>query len=167
MRFLSRRTTRSWSRRALGRLSSYRPQFRDWRFWVIVGLVVLIAIGHKLSEIGGWLPQVGLLYLLPVSLFLVPVAFAALSFGLGGAMATAGLSAVAVMPDIFQHAARNRRNTRQGKDIPGLEARRPGHGIGHDLGAMRNTRHAPTGWRVVCAHCLIALGQHSRDFGMF
>lgn len=104
MRFLLEQALRGWSGRVLGRLSSYRPQFRDWRFWVIVGLVVLIATGHELFESGGWLPQVALLYLLPVSLFLVPVVFAALNFGLGGAMATASLSAVAIMPDLFQHA---------------------------------------------------------------
>jgi PAS domain S-box-containing protein len=96
---------RSWSGRALGRLSSYRPQFRDWRFWVIVGLVILIAVGHDQSETSGWLPQTALLYLLPVSLFLVPVVFAALNFGLGGAMATAGLSVIAIMPDLIQHTS--------------------------------------------------------------
>ncbi len=103
MRFPLGQAVRGWSGRALGRLSSYRPQFRDWRFWVIVGLVIVIAVGHDQSETSGWLPQTALLYLLPVSLFLVPVVFAALNFGLGGAMATAGLSVIAIMPDLIQH----------------------------------------------------------------
>ncbi len=104
MRFPLGQVVRGWSRRGLGRLSSYRPRFRDWRFWVIVGLVALIAAGHDQTLTDGWLPRTALLYLLPVSLFLVPVVFAALNFGLGGAMATAGLCVIAITPDLIEHS---------------------------------------------------------------
>ncbi len=103
MRFPLGQAVRGWSGRALGRLSSYRPRFRDWRFWVIVGLVALIAVGHDMAEASEWLPQVALLYLLPVSLFLVPAVFATITFGLGGGMATAALSVIAITPDFVKH----------------------------------------------------------------
>ncbi len=104
MRYPAGKVKNNWHRRVLGRLSSYRPQFRNWRFWVIAGLVVLIAVGRSRAEAGDWLPATELLYLLPVSLFLVPVVFAALSFALGGAIATAGLSAIASIPDFITHS---------------------------------------------------------------
>jgi hypothetical protein len=78
-----------WLGRASPWLYRYRPRFRDWRFWVVQGLILVIVATHNIFEIVGFVPELGVLYFLPLSLLLVPVVYAALTFGLAGALATA------------------------------------------------------------------------------
>lgn len=70
-------------------LHPYRPNLKSWHFWGVQTLVIGIAIIHDIIEMGGYLPHLGMLYFIPISLFFVPVVYAALNFGFGGSFATA------------------------------------------------------------------------------
>jgi len=95
------------------RLSPYRPPVRDWRFWAVQGLIALIAGTHTVLEVmrySGYTVFVGppdaqvvLLSFIPVSLFFVPVVYAALNFGLAGSVATALWCTVLTIPNIMLH----------------------------------------------------------------
>ncbi len=60
----------------------------DRRFWMVQALVLTVAAVHIIIEMMDTLHGSGDLYLLPVSLFVVPVLYASLNFGLEGALAT-------------------------------------------------------------------------------
>jgi PAS domain S-box-containing protein len=67
-------------------------------------LVITITVLHDIIEATGFLHDSGLPYFVPVSLYLVPVVYAALTFGLAGALATALLATVITTPNfIFWH----------------------------------------------------------------
>ncbi|CAB4871239.1 MAG: hypothetical protein F2793_03500 [Actinobacteria bacterium] len=76
---------------------------RDPRFWVIQALVLAIDVGHTLLENAELLVGDSELYLLSVSVFLIPVVYAALSFGLRGAVPTALWAFVLSIPEISAH----------------------------------------------------------------
>jgi PAS domain S-box-containing protein len=78
-----------WLRTLVRFWSLFRPPVRDPKFWATQALVVLIAGGHDFLEVSGLLSGLGMAYLLPISLFFVPVIYAALFFGLSGSLATA------------------------------------------------------------------------------
>ena len=100
------------------RLSPYLPRFRDWRFWAVQGLIGIIAGTHTVLEIlrySGYTIFVGppdaqviLLSFIPVSLFFVPVVYAALNFGLAGAVATAAWCTLLTIPNIMLHSETER-----------------------------------------------------------
>lgn len=79
--------------------------FGDLRFWVIQMLVLAIDIGHLMLEDLGFLGGESGLYLLSVSIFLIPVVYAALSFGLRGALPTALWALLLSIPEITMHDA--------------------------------------------------------------
>lgn len=96
--------TRLRGRLARSRLYVYRPRFRDSRFWVVLSLVILITVFHDIVEVTGFLHDSGLPYFVPISLYLIPVIYAALTFGFAGALATALWAAVLTTPNfIFWH----------------------------------------------------------------
>jgi PAS domain S-box-containing protein len=70
-------------------LARFRPPLRDRRFWATQALVAGIALAHDELEYSGFLPHLGMAYFLPMSLFFIPVVYAALYFGLSGSVATA------------------------------------------------------------------------------
>ncbi len=76
---------------------------RDYRFWIIQLLIVLINIGHLLLEeaqvLGGQWP----LYFLSISVLLIPVVYSALIFGLRGAIPTGLWALVLSVPEISSH----------------------------------------------------------------
>ena len=82
----------------LGR--SLRPPLGDARFWLIQSLVILIAVAFWASVVSGrWQLSVfwgGEL----LALFLLPVVYAALNFGLAGALATAVWVSVLSLPSV-------------------------------------------------------------------
>jgi len=96
---------RSWTTRVRDRLvpaSPARegvrlPPVRQRAFWAVQGLILVIAIVHTLLARNGFPPA---LYLVPSSLFLIPVVYAALKFGVRGAIPTAIWSAVLTVPDL-------------------------------------------------------------------
>ncbi len=88
--------------RSLRRLKrQLRPRWRDWRFWVVQGTIFSIAVIHDRVEAAGLLNHWGTLYFVPVSLFLVPVVYAALSFGLAGALQTAVWCILIDLPNLI------------------------------------------------------------------
>jgi signal transduction histidine kinase len=78
---------------------SLRPPIRDRRFWLIQVLVILIAALHWGSELASARP-LDLPPFEPVALFVVPVVYAALNFGLAGSLATAAWVAMLSLPSI-------------------------------------------------------------------
>ncbi|MBI4936580.1 MAG: hypothetical protein HY828_22105, partial [Actinobacteria bacterium] len=81
---------------------------RDPRFWVVQALVLAIDGGHAVLEDAGILVGHSVLYLLSVSVFLIPVVYAALGFGLRGAVPTAFWALVLSLPEISQHDSTTR-----------------------------------------------------------
>jgi len=79
----------------------FYPQFRSWHFWVIQGLVIYIAGIHGVIEAGGISQRWNVPFVMPTGLFLVPVVYAALTFGLSGALITALWAGVLTIPNIL------------------------------------------------------------------
>lgn len=100
---------RNWLGRAWNNARRYRPEFSNRHFWIVQGLIFLIAIAHDIIEAGGYLPHLGMLYFLPISIFFVPVVYAALNFGFPGAIATASWATLLTVPNwIFWHSGSER-----------------------------------------------------------
>jgi signal transduction histidine kinase len=85
-------------RALLGR--SLRPPIGDGRFWLIQSLVILIAVAFWAAVVSGrwqlsifWADEL-------LALFLLPVVYAALNFGLAGALATAVWVSVLSLPAV-------------------------------------------------------------------
>jgi two-component system, NarL family, sensor histidine kinase DegS len=78
----------------------FQKRLRDRRFWVVQVVVLAIAITHTTIETRGALHAVGDLYLLPVSTYFIPVLYAALNFGLEGALPTALWCVLLTTPNI-------------------------------------------------------------------
>ncbi|MDP4013056.1 MAG: GAF domain-containing sensor histidine kinase [Candidatus Nanopelagicales bacterium] len=76
---------------------------RDPRFWVTQALVLAIVTGHLFFERVQVLVGESELYLLSVSVILIPVVYAALSFGLRGALPTTLWALALSMPEIILH----------------------------------------------------------------
>lgn len=78
----------------------FRERLRDRRFWMVQALVFGISMVHTGLEVKGALnhtPE----YLLPVSTYFIPVLYAALTFGLEGAVPTAFWCVLLTSPNIY------------------------------------------------------------------
>jgi signal transduction histidine kinase len=97
------------ARHVHGFVRQFRLRLRDPRFWVVQALVIAISVAHTLLEATrhvGVLPD---LALLPVSTYFIPVVYAALNFGVEGAVPTALWSALLTVPNlILWHTAAER-----------------------------------------------------------
>jgi PAS domain S-box-containing protein len=90
-------------------LRPWLPPIYRREFWAVQCLVLLIAGGHALLETLRPAIEPPALYLLPASLYFVPVVYAALNFGLRGSLATALWSALLTLPNtILLHAGPER-----------------------------------------------------------
>ena len=76
---------------------------RDYRFWIVQILIVLINLGHLILEDAEVLEGDWALDLLAISVLLIPVVYSALVFGLGGAIPTALWAFVLSLPEISSH----------------------------------------------------------------
>ncbi|NJD29531.1 MAG: PAS domain-containing protein [Chloroflexi bacterium] len=73
------------------------PPLRQRAFWAVQALTFAIAFAHTvLARLG--FPEA--LYLVPTSLFFIPVVYAALKFGVRGAIPTALWSTILTLPDL-------------------------------------------------------------------
>ncbi|HEY8811514.1 MAG TPA: sensor histidine kinase [Candidatus Dormibacteraeota bacterium] len=86
-------------RAALSR--ALRPPVRDRRFWIVQGLVILIAMFHEAADSTSFLHPLGIPAFATVALFLVPIVYAALNFGITGSLATAAWVTLLTAPDFF------------------------------------------------------------------
>ena len=88
----------------MARVTDFWPLFRarlhNRRFWMVQLLVLAIAAAHTTIETMGALQHVRDLYLLPVSVFFIPVLYAALNFGIEGALPTGLWCALLTTPNI-------------------------------------------------------------------
>jgi signal transduction histidine kinase len=90
-------------------LRAWLPPVYRREFWAVQALVLVIAVGHALLETLRPTIEPPALYLLPTSLYFVPVVYAALNFGLRGSLATALWSAVLTLPNtILWHTGLDR-----------------------------------------------------------
>jgi signal transduction histidine kinase len=89
-------------------LRRLRVPVDDRRFWVIQAMVLAIDTGHTLLERAELLVADSELYLLSVMIFLIPVVYAGLSFGLRGAVPTVLWALVLAVPEISQHDSTTR-----------------------------------------------------------
>lgn len=80
---------------------SGRPPLRDRRFWIVQSLVVLVAVLHVAADLSFAVPPLGIPHFATVTLFLVPIVYAALNFGLSGALATAIWVTLLSLPDLL------------------------------------------------------------------
>jgi PAS domain S-box-containing protein len=81
-------------------LREWQPPLDRREFWAVQLLVVVIAGGHFVLEAAA--PEThSALSFIPTSLFLIPVIYAALSFGLHGSLPTALWCAVLTVPNAF------------------------------------------------------------------
>jgi signal transduction histidine kinase len=78
-----------------------RPPLRDRRFWVVQALVIVIAAFHEAADAQVVILPVGIPDFATVSLFLVPIIYAALNFGLTGSFATAVWVTLLSLPDFW------------------------------------------------------------------
>lgn len=91
-------STKSPLRHWFGRL---RRHTRRLHFWVVQALVLVLGGLHFVLEASEqWTPTPGL-YLLPISTLFIPVIYAALNFGVEGALPTALLCVVLSLPNVF------------------------------------------------------------------
>lgn len=80
----------------------WQPPIRRVEFWAVQALVLVIAGGHAYLETH-FLDH-GPMYVLPISLFFIPVTYAAVNFGLNGSVATAIWCAFLSVPNVvFWH----------------------------------------------------------------
>jgi two-component system sensor histidine kinase DegS len=102
---LSHQKSGSWFVKTRERLYPYRPRFRDRHFWVIQGSVIAIVALHYLTELDLFAPDLESSLFIPVTLFFIPVMYAALKFGFIGSVATAAWATVVTIPNIvlFHH----------------------------------------------------------------
>ncbi len=77
----------------------WRPPLQRREFWAVQGLVLAIAAGHAILELGEHRFD-GAATLIPSSFFFVPVVYAALNFGTSGSLPTAVWCAVLSIPNI-------------------------------------------------------------------
>jgi two-component system, NarL family, sensor histidine kinase DegS len=82
----------------------FRQRALDTRFWMVQALVLVIAAIHTVFESISTFHGMGALFLLPISLFVLPIMYAAFTFGFEGALATGLWCAVLTVPPlIFFH----------------------------------------------------------------
>lgn len=99
------KTTREpFGQRANTWLRNTVPPFRDLRFWTIQFMVLTIEVTHVYFDDKLLLSDKSELYLLSISIFLIPVVYAALNFGRKGAIPTALWAFVLSIPEIVGHS---------------------------------------------------------------
>jgi signal transduction histidine kinase len=81
-------------------IGPYAPPFRRREFWVVQALIIAIALVHLTLE-GLVRVDLGDAHFVPVSLFLLPVIYAGLTFGLRGSGPTALWCALISIPNIL------------------------------------------------------------------
>jgi two-component system, NarL family, sensor histidine kinase DegS len=94
-----RTSFKSWLQPMIVRLGPFLPRLKETRFWIVQAIVVGVAGLHDYLEIAGYLPKLGALYFVPISIFFLPVVYAALNFGVRGSLATVTWIVLVTIPN--------------------------------------------------------------------
>lgn len=78
-----------------------RSRVSNRHFWATQALVFALASAHVFVEATHLMPHEGVFYFVPEAMFLIPVVYAGLNFGLHGAIATALWSTLLALPNIW------------------------------------------------------------------
>ncbi len=78
----------SWRSLAERLFQPIPDRLRDQRFWIIQAMIVAVTAFHVSGEYGGFAEHYGQLRHFPVALYVIPVVYAALQFGLEGGLLT-------------------------------------------------------------------------------
>ncbi|MHB1501843.1 MAG: sensor histidine kinase [Candidatus Dormibacteria bacterium] len=90
-----------WRRSLFALVGAIAPPLHDWRFWAIQALIVPLAIAHLLIDVNGLLRTTPFPASTTVGFLLIPVGYAAVSFGIRGSVATALWATVLWFPDLL------------------------------------------------------------------
>lgn len=82
-------------------LRKYYPPFRNWHFWAVQLLAIPIALLHFVVVNADYFVEFQGLYFIPISLLVVPVIYAALTFGFAGAIGTAIWVVILSIPNLI------------------------------------------------------------------
>ena len=80
---------KKWFNEAVLNLRKYYPPFRNLHFWAVQLLAIPIAILHLIFVNTEYFSRIQGLYFIPITLLVVPVIYAALTFGFAGSIGTA------------------------------------------------------------------------------
>lgn len=78
-----------------------RPPLHERRFWVIQAMVVLLAALHLLVDLSSSVEAGAFPGGIPVALLIVPIAYAAVRYGLAGSAATGAWATLLWLPDLL------------------------------------------------------------------
>lgn len=76
------------------------PPLHDWRFWAVQALILPLATAHLLIDMNGLLRTTPFPASTTVGFLLIPVGYAAVSFGIRGSVATALWTTFLWLPDL-------------------------------------------------------------------
>lgn len=82
-------------------LAQWRPPLERREFWAVQALVILIAVVHSLLESFHALDVHTPIYLVPISLYLIPILYAALNFGIHGSLPTVAWCGILSLPNVL------------------------------------------------------------------
>jgi signal transduction histidine kinase len=78
----------------------YYPPFRNWHFWTVQLLAIPIALIHFVVVNADYFVKFQGLYFIPITLLVIPVIYAALTFGFAGAIGTAIWVVILSIPNL-------------------------------------------------------------------
>lgn len=115
---------------------------RDYRFWIIQLLVLIIGVSHLSLEKTGMLVQDSELYVLSISPIMIPIVYAALNFGRKGAIPTAAWAFLIWVPEIIPHNSTTRLGILIQFGISGIIAAIVANRVDREAAATRATQEA-------------------------
>lgn len=91
----------SWFNKAIQNLHKYYPPFRNLHFWTVQLLAIPIAVLQFVFVNTEYFSHIQGLFFIPVTLLVVPVIYAALTFGFAGSIGTAGWVVILSIPNLI------------------------------------------------------------------
>jgi two-component system, NarL family, sensor histidine kinase DegS len=92
---------KNWLRKEIQRLKQFYPPFGSLHFWAIQVMAILIAAAQFVFKTSGYSTSLQSLYFIPITLLVVPVVYAALTFGFAGSVGTAIWVVVLSIPNLL------------------------------------------------------------------
>ena len=92
---------KNWLIKEIRQLKRFYPPFGSWHFWAIQFMAILIAAAQFVFKATGYLTALQSLYFIPITLQVVPVIYAALTFGFAGSVGTAIWVVVLSIPNLL------------------------------------------------------------------